>query len=158
MATVSTSDVQAGRASEDVRWKRALLGGLLAEILVYVIIIPVGLVVGFDNLQHPAFTIVILAGSFFAPVVLTQWVARRVASRFVLHGLLVGVGAFLFYMALVAVGYLLGPPPPQDPAQQLILGQPPIYWVAHTLKILGGVTGGLVAMRRHGIRGMAVSV
>jgi hypothetical protein len=59
------------------------------------------------------------------------WVGRRLTSRFILHGVLVGVVATLLYVALT-----------------LARPEPFAYLVAHGLKILGGVGGGFVAGRR----------
>jgi len=131
-----------------MKWKRALLGGLLAEVLVIVLISPVVLVVGLDKLGDPAnvppaLGYAIVIASFIAPVVVTQWVAQRLTSQFVLHGLLVGFTAFVIYMIPMT---LSGE------------SQPAIYWVAHAAKILGGLTGGVVAARRHAARGTTVSV
>ena len=131
-----------------MKWTRALLGGLLAEIFVIVLISPVVLVVGLDKLGDPAnvplsigYSIVI--ASFIAPAVLTQWVAKPLTSQFVFHGFLVGFTAFVIYMIPMT---LSGE------------SQPPIYWAAHAAKILGGLTGGVVAARRHAGRGTAVAV
>ena len=131
-----------------MKWTRALLGGLLAEIFVIVLISPVVLVVGLDKLGDPAnvplsigYSIVI--ASFIAPAVLTQWVAKPLTSQFVFHGFLVGFTAFVIYMIPMT---LSGE------------SQPVIYWIAHAAKILGGLTGGLVAARRHTPRATAVSV
>jgi membrane associated rhomboid family serine protease len=122
-----------------MKWTRAIAGGLLAEILVLVLIAPVALVVGLDTLGDPAnvpppigYSIVV--ASFLAPLVLTQWVAKPLRSQFVLHGLLVGLTAFVVYMIPMT---LSGE------------SQPPIYWAAHAMKVLGGLTGGFVAARRH---------
>lgn len=129
-----------------MNWKRALLGGLLAEVLVVVLIAPVVLVAGLDSLDDPANVpasvgIAIVIASFVAPVVMTQWVARRANSRLLLHGFLVGFTAFVVYMIPMA---LSGE------------SQPAIYWAAHAMKILGGLTGGFVAMRRRAGRASAV--
>lgn len=131
-----------------MKWKRAMLGGLLAELLVLVLISPVVLVVGVDTLGDPAnvplsigYSIVI--ASFIAPMLLTQWVAKPLTSQFIFHGFLVGLTAFVIYMIPMT---LSGE------------SQPPIYWAAHAAKILGGLTGGFVAARRHAGRGTAVAV
>jgi peptidoglycan/LPS O-acetylase OafA/YrhL len=131
-----------------MNWTRALLGGLLAELLVLVLIAPVALIVGLDSLGDPAnvpaalgYSIVI--ASFVAPLLLTQWVAKRVSKQLVLHGALVGFTAFVIYMIPMA---LSGE------------SQPPIYWAAHAAKIMGGLAGGFVAARRAAGRGAAVSV
>jgi hypothetical protein len=122
-----------------MRWTRAIVGGLLAEALVMLLIAPVALVVGLDTLADRAnipasigYSVVV--ASFIAPLVLTQWVARRLADRFVVHGFLVGFTAFVIYMIPMTVS-----------GEQ----QPLIYWIAHAMKILGGLTGGFVAARRH---------
>ena len=64
---------------------------------------------------------------------MTQRVARRVKSKFVLHGLIVGLTAFAVYMIPMVLGGG---------------AQPAIYWVAHAMKITGGLAGGYVASRR----------
>jgi hypothetical protein len=69
--------------------------------------------------------------SFVMPLIFAVWVCRRVESRLVLHGTLVGIVAALFYLALA-----WGQP------------QPLLYRVAHGLKVVGGAAGGLVAQRR----------
>ena len=131
-----------------MNWTRALLGGLLAEVLVLILIAPVALAVGVDTLSDPG-TIPALLGysiviaSFVAPLVVTQWVVRRATSQLVLHGLLVGFTAFVIYMIPMT---LSGE------------SQPPIYWAAHAAKILGGLTGGFVAVRRLAGRRTPVAV
>ena len=132
-----------------MNWMRAIVGGVLAEVLLVVVLMPVVfLFYDFEILQTPdnlpfAIAFLIVAGSFLAPALLTQWVAKRASSRLVLHGLLVGFTAFVVY------------------ATPLMLAgehQPPLYWFAHAMKILGGLTGGFVAARRLAMRGTAVTV
>src|ERR1044072_10062194 len=110
-----------------MNWTRALLGGLLAEVLIIVLIAPVVLAVGIETLADPAhippsiaYSVVI--ASFLAPALLTQWVARRVTSRHVLHGFLVGFAAFVIYMIPVMLSGEL---------------HPARYWAAPAMKILG---------------------
>jgi hypothetical protein len=130
-------------------WLRAILGGLLAEMLVLVMILPVAYAVGFDLSAGdpasvpPALNAAIVVASFVAPLLLTQWVARRLTSQFVLHGFLVGFTAFVIYMIPMT---LSGE------------SQPLIYWIAHAMKILGGLAGGLLAALRHAARGATVAV
>jgi putative membrane protein (TIGR04086 family) len=61
------------------------------------------------------------------------WVAKRLESRFALHGAVVGLTATLIYLVPVLAGGI---------------DQPPVYWVGHGLKIVGGIAGGLFAGRR----------
>ena len=132
-----------------MNWMRAIGGGILAELLLIVVLMPVVFVFyDLDTLQNPdnlplAIAIIIVAGSFLMPALLTQWVAKRATSRLVLHGLLVGFTAFVVYAT-----------------PMLVAGehQPPLYWVAHAMKILGGLCGGVIAARRLAARGTAVTV
>jgi hypothetical protein len=132
-----------------MRWLRAILGGVLAEVLVLVLILPVAVAVGFDLSTGdpasvpPALNAAIVIASFVAPLLLTQWVARRLATDFLVHGLLVGVTAFAVYMIpMILSGE----------------SQPLVYWIAHAMKILGGLTGGAVAARRYAVRSTTPAV
>lgn len=131
-----------------MNWKRAILGGILAELLLIAAFLPVVLIVGTDKVADPnnvpaVVLAVVIAGSFVTTFLLMQWVARRVSSRFVLHGAVVGLAAFAVYIIPVVAG-----------------GgeQPPMYWLAHAMKLLGGTSGGLIAARRHPRRPAAAPV
>ena len=132
-----------------MNWIRAIVGGILAEVLLIVVLMPVVLIFfSMETLQNPdnlplVIAFIIVAGSFAMPALMTQWVAKRAPSRLVLHGLLVGFTAFVVYATPM---FLAGE------------HQPPLYWFAHAMKILGGLTGGFVAARRHAARGSAVTV
>ena len=131
-----------------MRWLRPLLGGILAEMLVLLMILPVAYAVGFDLSAGdaasvpPALNAAIVVASFVAPLLVTQWVARPLVTQFVLHGFLVGFTAFAVYMIPMS---LSGE------------SQPLVYWIAHAMKILGGLSGGIVAARRFAARGAAVT-
>jgi putative membrane protein (TIGR04086 family) len=112
--------------SAGIHWLRILLGGFLAEISVIALVIPVSLLFGKQTIPSTA-----LLGSLVACFLFALWVARRVDSRFVLHGILVGLVATLIY-----VGLTRGHP------------EPVAYLVAHGLKIIGGAAGGFVAARQ----------
>src|SRR6185436_4554824 len=112
--------------STQLRWGRVLVGGFLAELLVFAIVFPTLYLFG-----QRAFLASILIASAVLPFIFAVWVGRRVESRFVLHGALVGLVAALVYLALA-----WGQP------------QPLLYKIAHALKIVGGMAGGVVASRR----------
>jgi len=112
--------------SGGIRWLRVLLAGFLAEVLVIALVIPFALLLGKNTLTYTA-----PAASLLACFVFAIWVGRSLNSRFVLHGVLVGVVATLIYVALTRGG-----------------PEPPAYLFAHALKLLGGAAGGLVAARR----------
>ena len=109
-----------------VHWVRVLLGGFLAEVSVFAVVIPVFLLFGQRAVPYAA-----LSASLVTCFLFALWVGRRIDSRLVLHGTLVGVVATLLY-----VGLTLGRP------------EPPAYLVAHVLKIVGGAAGGFCAERR----------
>jgi hypothetical protein len=112
--------------STPLRWRRVLVGGFLAELLVFAIVFPVLYLFG-----QRAFLASIPIASALMPFIVAVWVGRRIQSRFVLHGALVGVVAALIYMGLA-----WGQP------------QPLLYKIAHGLKVVGGMAGGAVASRR----------
>jgi len=115
----------AGRVKK-MHWIRILIGGLLAEALLIAIVIPINMKFG----QHPLLYVAPV-GSLVTCFAFGWWVGRGVESRFVLHGVLVGVVAMLIYIGLTR-------------AQP----EPLAYVIAHGLKLLGGAGGGVVAGRR----------
>jgi putative membrane protein (TIGR04086 family) len=106
--------------STKIHWGRAFAGGLFA------ITVPVYLALG----DHPLLYIV-PPGALVTSFLGALWVGLKIESRFVLHGLLVGIVATLVYVLLA-----WGQP------------EPLAYIIAHGLKILGGMAGGIVAERR----------
>ena len=113
-----------------LRWGRVVIGGVGAELVVFGIVFPV-----LHFFGQTAFLASILIASFALPFVFALWVCRRVNANFVLHGALVGVVAALVYL-IVAHGQ----------------PEPLLYKIAHGLKIVGGVLGGLAA----GLRAKAI--
>jgi putative membrane protein (TIGR04086 family) len=111
-----------------MRWGRAIAGGVIAELLLIVAVMP-----GFALGSEP---IVIWSAVICAPLatfVAALWVCRRLESRFVLHGALAGLAATLIYLVpVIASGQ----------------SQPAVYWVGHGLKVLGGAAGGMFMARR----------
>ena len=112
--------------STQIQWGRILLGGLLAEVALILAIVPLGLRLGENFLHYTA-----PPGSFVTCFLGALWVCRRIESRVVLHGTLVGVVAALIYVALTRAR-----------------PEPFAYIVAHALKLVGGACGGFVAQRR----------
>jgi putative membrane protein (TIGR04086 family) len=111
---------------KNIRWGWILLGSFLAELAVFLIVIPLSLLAGQKSLLYSA-----PPASFAATFVFGIWVARKASGRRALHGALVGVGAMLIY-----IGISFGQP------------EPIAYIIAHALKVLGGTAGGFVAMKR----------
>jgi hypothetical protein len=117
----------------DLRWGRIVLGGFLAELILIAFVIPINLAGGGER----AITFVAVAGSYVVFVPVAWWLSRTLA-RPVLHGALMGAAAAAIYMLLAVGGRYFQPTAPPMPF---------IYYVAHVLKIAGGVTGGWLAQR-----------
>jgi putative membrane protein (TIGR04086 family) len=115
--------------STGIHWGRILLGGLLAEAALIIAIVPLGMRLGDSFLHYTA-----PPGSFITCLLAAFWVGRRINSRFILHGTLVGVVAALIYVGLTR-------------AQP----EPFAYIVAHLLKLAGGACGGFLAQRRRSL-------
>jgi hypothetical protein len=113
-------------SSSQIHWGRVCIGGILTELAVFAIVFPARSLFG-----QGAFLASILVASAVLPLVLALWVCRRVESHFLLHGALVGIVAALFYLGLAW----------RQP-------QPTLYWIAHGLKVVGGIAGGTIASRR----------
>ena len=118
--------MRSGVSSPRIHWLRAFLAGILAELVVFLIVFPARALFG-----QRAFLASILIASALMPFVFALWVCKKVESRFLLHGALVGFVAALFYLGLAW----------RQP-------QPLLYRVAHVLKVVGGAAGGVVASRR----------
>ena len=111
---------------KNIRWGWIVLGGFLAEVALIVIAIPVAILAGQASLTY-----VVPPASFVALLVFGFWIARKAQKHLVLHGALVGLVGVVLYVALT-----LGRP------------EPAAYIVAHVLKVLGGATGGYLALDR----------
>jgi hypothetical protein len=119
--------------SPSFRWGRIVLGGFLAELVLFVPVIVANIAGGGER----AITVVAVAGSYVVFVMVTWLMTRRLA-RPVLHGALMGAAAAAIYTLLAVAGRYFQPTAPPTPF---------IYYVAHALKILGGATGGWLAQR-----------
>jgi putative membrane protein (TIGR04086 family) len=118
-----------------IQWGRVLNAGLIAEILLLLVYQLVVLRYGRGN----ASTVTVVVGCFVFMLVGALWVGRKIESRFILHGFLVGVVAIVYYVI--------------RSLPDVLAGQYPMnYWLAavygHTPKLLGGIAGGFLARRR----------
>jgi len=128
-------------AIRELHWGRIVVAGFLSEVAVFAIFLLLLLaatLAGVPEVAKPMTTldyIDALVGSFTMVFLFTLWAGRRIESRFILHGALVGVVGILLFaiMWIPTTGSL---------------AQPAAYVVAHILKIVGGIAGGLVVERR----------
>jgi len=114
-----------------IHWGRILIAGIVAEGLLAAVYL--------FSAQYSilVYRITVSLGGFVLMFFAALWVARTIESRFILHGTLVGLAAIVFYVILTFYATLQG--------------QVPInveYFLAHTIKILGGAAGGFVGGRR----------
>ena len=116
-------------------WGRIVFGGFVVEAALMAIAVPLFIWGGEWLIPYIG-----IIGSFAAPFLVALWLLRRVRSRPVLHGVLIGVVAIGIYMVIVEVARRFGPP--AEP-------QPWLYYIAgHGLKLVGGGLGGLIVERR----------
>jgi hypothetical protein len=109
-----------------IQWGRVLLAAFLMELVLFALAVPLNL--GGER-RVALYTVppVALAATF----AVTVWLGRGIASKPVLHGVLIGIVGTLMY-----VGLTRGRPEPWQ------------YIVANALKVVGGASGGVVLARR----------
>ena len=115
-----------------INWGRVVNAGLVAEILLLLVYEFVVQLYG----RGTASDVVVIGGCFLFMLLGALWVGRKIESRFVLHGFLVGVVAIVYYVIRSLPVVFRGEYPMN-------------YWLAfvygHTPKILGGLVGGYIA-------------
>src|SRR6266850_4086435 len=79
--------------TKNIHWARIVIAGFLVEAAIFAVFIPVFVLLG----EQPGIYTAVLA-SFAMTFLFGMWVGRRIESRFVLHGMLVGVAATLVYI------------------------------------------------------------
>ena len=133
------------QTSSALRWRRIIAGAFLLEFLLLVTLVPIGLVFGMPGLpgatDYTVFFIAVPIGCFLGGVAVGAWVSRPLTANRAVHGLLVGVGATLIYLALglTQPGSIGG----------LIAGYGPVlFWASQALRIAGSVAGAAWSPRR----------
>ena len=109
-----------------IQWGRVLLAAFLMELVLFAIAVPL-----FLSGAGRVLVYVVPPAALMATFAITVWLGRRITSKFVLHGVLIGIVGTLMY-----VGLTRAQPEPWP------------YWVAHALKVVGGAAGGMVLARR----------
>ena len=136
-----------------INWKRVVIAAIWAELLVCMFYIPT---VGYTikHQESAAIVSMILAPlEMFIPLFLGGlWIARKIESRFILHGALVGILANVLYLSLMPMflaPILLGEQfniQSQEVGWSMILT---ITMIAIMFRILGAVTGAFIGGKRH---------
>jgi hypothetical protein len=124
-----------------IRWRWVFAAAFLAEaaiLAVFFLLLFGAMLAGVPEIAAPMSTldnIDALVSSFVMFYLLTLWAGKRIESDFVLHGALIGLTGMLLFTALWITT--------TDG-----LAQPWPYVGAHCLKVLGGITGGVVVRNR----------
>ena len=119
----------------NIRWGRIILAAVAAEVLVILTLLVVSTV--FKVPSESAGYYVAPPASAVATFLTVLWVARKLESRFILHGVLVGL------VGVVLTGGFIFMAKPGDRL---------MYVVSFVLRIVGGYLGGLVAQKPAAIR------
>jgi len=109
-----------------IRWGWVLLGGLLGNVAVIAIIIPIAVLDGPENLGYVA-----PPASFVGVLAVAFWIAGKAPQRALLHGLLVGLVAMVMYL-------------PIELSSDVTFA----HVASSALKVLGGAVGGFLAAKR----------
>jgi hypothetical protein len=109
-----------------IQWGRVFLAAFLMELVLFAIAIPLSL-----SSERRVALYVVPPVALFATFAITMWLGRPIASKLVLHGVLIDVVGTLMY-----VGLTRGRPEPWQ------------YLVANALKVVGGAAGGLALARK----------
>src|SRR5215471_8033738 len=133
-----------------IRWAWVVGAAFLSEVVVigvFFLLLLAATLAGVPEIAKPMSTldnVDAVVSSFVVVLLFAFWVGKRVGTDQVLHGTLIGVvAALLFTIMWIAT----------TPS----LVQPFWYVVAHALKVLGGICGGLIAQRRAQRRPLAAS-
>ena len=119
-----------------IRWARIVIGAFLLEAALFVTLIPIQLVFGYQ-----VFFAAVPIGCAVLGFLFGFWVVRKVPSQFVLHGALVGILATLLYLGLCMMG------PGSLPAAVAVYGLI-LFMVVNALRIIGTVAAGFFEQRR----------
>jgi len=119
----------------NIRWGRVVLAAVAAEVIVIASLVAISTI--FKVPGEVAGYYVAPPASALATFLMVLWVARKLESRFILHGVLVG----LVGVALTG-GFIFTAKP----------GDRLMYLVSFGLRIVGGYLGGLVAQKPTAIR------
>jgi hypothetical protein len=121
-----------------LRWLRALVAAVVAELALICIAIPV-----YSAAADPTaiLNMVVPPASGLLFLIAGYWAALPIPQRGIWQGVLTGVWAVALYLALGVGATVAGKGNVTD-------GFTPAYLLAHALKIAGGAVGGWLASRK----------
>jgi hypothetical protein len=123
-----------------INWKRVLIAAVWSELLLFAIYLLAGLIPA--GLARRTFVYLDWFGLMFLGGL---WVTRKIESRFVLHGLLVGLVANILFFPLRPLIGLFWPMTARSGSSRIITTG---VLVSFVLKMLGAMAGAYVGGRR----------
>ena len=128
-----------------LQFRPILLGALLLEVVLFIVLVPIGLVSGMpgagNGTDYRIFFTAVPLGCLLFGYLFGRWTGRRVASRHALHGLLVGSVAFVIYLAVCSI--------PPNTISTVIAGYgAPRFWLFNALRLVGCVAGAVAVRAR----------
>jgi hypothetical protein len=120
-----------------IRWGRALVGGLLIELLLIVVAVPF-----FATGRPEMVSIVIVPATAVVAALCGAWAARG-THRPVLNGTLAGAAALGLYVLVAVIGSLAAPE-----QADLSAALSPAYLASHVFKVLGAAAGAWLVARK----------
>src|SRR5436190_176991 len=104
-------------AALQIRWTRVLSGGLLIEVTLFAVVLPLNVIS--SQMTYYAVPVLVLASA----ILFGYWAARPLQKRFLLHGALVAAVASAIYVVLTTA---------------LGASVPLLFHLSHGLRLLGG--------------------
>jgi hypothetical protein len=122
-----------------LRWLRAFVAGLLAEVALVIVAVPV-----FMTMSQPTslLNLLIPPASFVAFLAAGWWSAKPVPAVGTLQGALAGIIAIALYVLLAIAALLF------EPGAKLSDSLTVPYMIAHALKVVGAALGGWLVARK----------
>jgi hypothetical protein len=126
-----------------INWKRVVIAGIWSELVLLAIWLTARKYAG------SAFVIIAVLDEIGLMFLGGLWAARKIESRFVLHGVLVGLVANILFIALTAFYALILLTPTRDiPNTHLLIGIVKASYFMGTVKMLASAAGAYVGGRR----------
>jgi hypothetical protein len=128
-------------STRTIHWGRVIAAAVMAEaavMAIFFVLLFAARLAGVPEIARPRSPLDYadaMVSSFVMVFLFTLWVGRRIDTGFVLHGVLVAIVSIVLFVVLIF-------------ALNRTFWEPPLYIVAHGLKIAGGIAGGLFAQKR----------
>ena len=137
-------------SSRGIRWMRVVAGGILLEVALVAVLVPIGAIfgappgLGANETQNAAvFLTAVPVACFVLGYLAARIVVRKVSAHRVAHGLLVGVVATTFYLGMSSFN-------PQSLAAVIAAYGTIHFWGTQILRIAGCTLGGFGARKSYG--------